>query len=236
MVLLLNSIVLKLLVNINFKLKSIILIFLFLVISIFAFSQTNADLVGQWYNAKDDIEITIYEDGQMISGIVTWMKFPNDKSGNPKADLLNPDEILRANEIVGMVFMSNFSHIAGNIWDNGTLYIPEQGKIYSGMMRLENENTLNIRGYIGFSFFKRYSSSWTRILDEDRFSNEASGTENLISQLSLDLIDIIKLIENISFKPAEEILQKIEEENLLIKLRLDLSRVIKKIEKIKKAE
>ena len=51
----------------------------------------------------------------------------------------------------------------------------EQGKIYSGMMRLKNENTLNIRGYVGFSFFERYSSTWTRILDEDRFSNEALG-------------------------------------------------------------
>ena len=57
-----------------------------------------------------------------------------------------------------------------------------------------------------------------------------------MSQLRLDLIDIIKLIENISLKPAEEILQKIEEEKLLIKLQLDLSKVIKKIEKIKKAE
>ena len=70
----------------------------------------------------------------------------------------------------------------------------------------------------------------------DKFRNEALGEENLLSQLRVDLIDIIKLIENISLKPAEEILQKIEKENLLIKLQLDLSKVIKKIEKIKKAE
>ena len=216
--------------------KNIILILLFLVISIFAFAQTNADLVGQWYNAKDDIVVTLFEDREMVSGKVTWMKFPNDENGNPKIDLLNPDESLRDRSRIGMLMMYNLTHIAGNIWDNGSLYIAEKGKIYSGMMKLKNQTTLNIRGYIGFSFFERYSSTWTRVLDGDIFRNEPLGTEFFLSQLRKDLIDIIKLIENISLKPAEEILQNIEKENLLIKLQLDLSKVIKKIEELKKAE
>ena len=216
--------------------KNIILILLFLVISIFAFAQTNADLVGQWYNAKDDIVVTLFEDREMVSGKVTWMKFPNDENGNPKIDLLNPDESLRDRSRIGMLMMYNLTHIAGNIWDNGSLYIAEKGKIYSGMMKLKNQNTLNIRGYIGFSFFERYSSTWTRVLDGDIFRDEPLGTEFFLSQLRKDLIDIIKLIENISLKPAEKILEKVEKENLLIKLQLDLSKVIKKIEELKKAE
>ena len=216
--------------------KNIILILLFLVISIFAFAQTNADLVGQWYNAKDDIVVTLFEDREMVSGKVTWMKFPNDENGNPKIDLLNPDESLRDRSRIGMLMMYNLTHIAGNIWDNGSLYIAEKGKIYSGMMKLKNQNTLNIRGYIGFSFFERYSSTWTRVLDGDIFRDEPLGTEYFLSQLRKDLIDIIKLIENISLKPAEKILEKVEKENLLIKLQLDLSKVIKKIEELKKAE
>ena len=212
--------------------KNIILLHLFFSISVFAFAQTNADLVGEWYNAKDDIEITLFKDGPMVSGKITWMKLPNDKNGNPKIDLLNPDESLRTNEMLGMVIISNFSHIAGNIWDNGTLYVPEKGKSFSGIMRLKDENTLNVRGYVGFSFFERYSTTWTRVLDR----YELVGKLNLLSQLKEDLLVIIKLIENISLKPAEEILQKIEKEKLLIKLQLDLSKLIKKIEKIKKAE
>ena len=212
--------------------KNIILLHLFFSISVFAFAQTNADLVGEWYNAKDDIEITLFKDGPMVSGKITWMKLPNDKNGNPKIDLLNPDESLRTNEMLGMMIISNFSHIAGNIWDNGTLYVPEKGKSFSGIMRLKDENTLNVRGYVGFSFFERYSTTWTRVLDR----YELVGKLNLLSQLKEDLLVIIKLIENISLKPAEEILQKIEKENLLIKLQLDLSKLIKKIEKIKKAE
>ena len=216
--------------------KNIILILLFLVISIFAFAQTNADLVGQWYNAKDDIVVTLFEDREMVSGKVTWMKFPNDENGNLKIDLLNPDESLRDRSRIGMLMMYNLTHIAGNIWDNGSLYIAEKGKIYSGMMKLKNQNTLNIRGYIGFSFFERYSSTWTRVLDRDKFVKETVGKENLLGQLRKDLMDVIKLLENVSLKPAEKILEKVEKENLLIKLQLDLSKVIKKIEELKKAE
>ena len=30
-------------------------------VGLFVFAQTNADLVGQWYNAKDDIVLTLFE-------------------------------------------------------------------------------------------------------------------------------------------------------------------------------
>jgi uncharacterized protein (DUF2147 family) len=202
-------------------LKNIILIPLFLVISIFAFAQTNADLVGQWYNAKDDIVLTLFEDRQTVSGKVTWMKFPNDVNGNPKTDLLNPDESLRNRESVGMSIMSSFAHIAGNVWDNGELYDPKKGKTYTGIITLKDENTLNLRGYIGLSFIGRYSSTWTRYLDEDLVSSPTTKKRNLLIQLTEDLNEIIKKIEN---------------ENLLIQLREDLNEIIKKIEELKKTE
>ena len=92
------------------------------------------------------------------------MKFPNDKNGNPKTDPLNPDEKLRSRARLGMVMMNNFTHIEGNVWDDGNLYDPKKGKDYSGMITLADENTLDLRGYIGFSFIGR-SSTWTRKLD-----------------------------------------------------------------------
>jgi len=201
--------------------KNIILILLFLVISIFAFAQTNADLVGQWYNANDDIVIALFEEGETVSGKVTWMKFPNDENGNPKTDLLNPDESLRNRESVGMIMMSSFAHIAGNVWDNGRLYDTKKGKTYTGIINLKDENTLNLRGYIGLSFIVRYSSTWTRYLDEDLVNNTTIKKGNLLIQLTEDLNEIIKKIEN---------------ENLLIQLRKDLDEIIKKIDELKKAE
>lgn len=187
----------------------------------FAFAQTNVDLVGQWYNAKDDIVITLFEEGQTVSGKVTWMKFPNDENGNPKTDLLNPDVSLRNRESVGLIMMSSFAHIAGNVWDNGRLYDTKKGKTYTGIITLEDANTLNLRGYIGLSFIVRYSSTWIRYVDEYLISNPTTKKRNLLIQLTEDLNKIIKKIEN---------------EKLLIQLREDLNEIIKKIDELKKAK
>ena len=216
--------------------KNIILILLFGLSSVFAFAQINADIIGEWYNAEEDIVITLFEDGQTVSGKITWMKFPNDENGKPKTDPLNPDEKLRSKARIGMVIMSGFSHIAGKMWDNGSLYDYKEGKTYSGMMTLQDANTLNLRGYTIFSFIGHSSSTWTRNVDGHIARNETTGKGNLLTQLREDLRKIIEIIEDISLKPAKEIIQKIEKENLLIKLRDDLSKIIAKIEELKKAE
>ena len=216
--------------------KSIILILFLIVSSVFSFAQTNADIVGQWYNVEEDVMITLFEEGQTVSGKITWMKFPNDENGNPKTDLLNPDENLRTRARVGMIMMSGFSHIEGKVWDYGNLYDPKRGETYSGMITLKDVNTLNLRGYTLFSFIGRSSSTWTRNVDGRIARNKTIGKGNSLAQLKEDLIKIIKTIETISLKPAKEIIQKIEKENLLIKLRDDLNVIIKNIEDLKKAE
>ena len=132
--------------------------------SIFVFAQKNVDVVGEWYNEEKDAVITIFEDGKTLSGKITWMKFPNDENGNPKSDPLNPDESLRNRARMGMVMMTGFTYTESNIWDNGELYDPKKGKTYSGKITLTDKNTLDLRGYIGFSFIGR-SSTWTRKLN-----------------------------------------------------------------------
>ena len=201
--------------------KQEIITIIFAFVGLLTFSQTNADLVGEWYNAKNDIVITIFEDRQTVSGKITWMKFPNDENGNPKTDLFNPEESLRNRESVGMIIISSFAHIAGNVWDNGNIYDPKKGENYSGIITLKDANTFNLRGYIGFSFIRRYSSTWTRYLDEYLVSKPITKNNNLLIQLTKDLNKIIIKIEN---------------ENLLIQLREDLNEIIKKIEQLKKAE
>ena len=144
--------------------KKITTVLAFNILTLFAFAQTNADVIGEWYNAEKDAVITLYEQGSTVSGKITWMKFPNDENGNPKSDPLNPDESLQNRARLGMVMMNSFEHIEGNVWDNGQLYDPKKGKTYSGKIRLTDKNTLDLRGYIGFSFIGR-SSTWTRKTD-----------------------------------------------------------------------
>ena len=144
--------------------KKITTTLLFAFVGLLAFSQTNADIVGEWYNAEKDAVITLFEENETVSGKITWMQFPNDDKGNPKTDPLNPDEKLKSRARMGMVMMTDFIYIEGKVWDNGKLYDPKKGKTYSGMMTLKDKNTIDLRGYIGFSFIGR-SSTWTRKLD-----------------------------------------------------------------------
>ena len=144
--------------------KKITTTLLFAFAGLLTFSQTNTDIVGEWYNAEKDAVITLFEKGKTVSGKITWMKFPNDEDGTPKTDPLNPDESLRSRARMGMVMISGFSYNEDNVWDDGELYDPKKGKTYSGIMTLKDANTLDLRGYIGFSFIGR-SSTWTRKLD-----------------------------------------------------------------------
>ena len=143
--------------------KKITTTLLFSFVGLLAFSQTNADIVGEWYNAEKDAVITLFEENESVSGKITWMLFPNDDNGNPKTDPLNPDENLKSRARMGMVMMSGFAYDEDSVWDDGELYDPKKGKTYSGMMTLKDKNTIDLRGYIGFSFIGR-SSTWTRKL------------------------------------------------------------------------
>ena len=144
--------------------KKITTTLLFAFVGLLAFSQTNADIVGEWYNAEKDAVITLFEENETVSGKITWMQFPNDDNGNPKTDPSNPNEKLKSRARMGMVMLTGFAFIKDKIWDDGELYDPKKGKTYSGMMTLKDKNTIDLRGYIGFSFIGR-SSTWTRKLN-----------------------------------------------------------------------
>ena len=146
------------------NMKKITTTLLFSFVGLLAFSQTNADIVGEWYNAEKDAVITLFEENETVSGKITWMESPNDDNGNPKTDPLNPDENLKSRARMGMVMMSGFAYDEDSVWDDGELYDPKKGKTYSGMMTLKDKNTIDLRGYIGFSFIGR-SSTWTRKLN-----------------------------------------------------------------------
>lgn len=138
-----------------------LLLLLFTIISFSSYCQKNSDVVGEWYNAEKDAIITIFEENNTLSGKITWMLNPNDENGNPKKDPLNPNIDLRDRARLGMVMMSNFAYQKNKVWDGGTLYDPKTGKTYSGMITLKDNNTLDLRGYVGIALLGR-TSTWTR--------------------------------------------------------------------------
>jgi uncharacterized protein (DUF2147 family) len=136
------------------------LLLLSIFITSFTYSQSY-NIEGDWYTENNNAIIKIYKDGNTLSGKITWMKTPNDENGNPKTDPENPDEKLKSRKRLGMIMMYNFSYDEDDQWDDGEIYDPESGNTYSGIITMTSKNKLDLRGYVGISWFGR-TSQWTR--------------------------------------------------------------------------
>lgn len=138
--------------------KTLLLLSIF--ITSFSYSQSY-NIEGDWYTENNNAIVKIYKDGNTLSGKITWMKTPNDENGNPKTDPENPDEKLKSRKRLGMIMMYNFSYDEDDQWDDGEIYDPESGNTYSGIITMTSKNKLDLRGYVGISWFGR-TSQWTR--------------------------------------------------------------------------
>ena len=82
----------------------------------------------------------------------------------PKTDIENPDEGLRDRAILGLEILSGMKYEGNGTWGGGTIYDPVNGKTYSASMSLDgpDDETLDLRGYIGISLFGR-TTGWRRV-------------------------------------------------------------------------
>ncbi len=119
-------------------------------------AQTQSDaIMGVWLTAPKDGKIEIYKESDRFFGKIVWGKEPGRK------DEKNPDASLRSHELMGTVILKNFKFNGKDKWEGGTIYDPNNGKTYSCNMKLKDKNTLEVRGYIGFSLLGR-TEVWTR--------------------------------------------------------------------------
>ncbi|SHJ49426.1 Uncharacterized conserved protein, DUF2147 family [Hymenobacter daecheongensis DSM 21074] len=126
-------------------------------------SAQKASPLGIWTNAEKKATFEIYQSGDKLFGKIVSLTVPNDPAtGKPKLDTQNPDPKLRNRPRLGLVFMKNFEKDDDNKWDDGTIYNPEDGKTYSCYMKVINANTMEVKGYIGFSLIGK-SQTWTRV-------------------------------------------------------------------------
>ena len=118
------------------------------------------DILGEWYNGTKEAKIQIFKSGSKYSGKIVWLKVPNE-NGKPKVDDMNPDPSKRNVRTLGLVILHGFVNTKDNKWEKGKIYETKNGKEYSCEMTLQNPTTLDVRGYIGFSFIGR-TDTWTR--------------------------------------------------------------------------
>jgi uncharacterized protein (DUF2147 family) len=149
----------------SFAAISLLLIFIFSGLAAMSQSRKADDLLGQWLNEDKDAHIEIYKDGNKYFGKLVWLKFPiDDETGKPKLDKHNDDESLRSRPVQDLVILKDFVFDGDDTWDDGTIYDPKNGKTYDCYIEYENDSTLKIRGYIGFSWIGR-NTYWTAVKD-----------------------------------------------------------------------
>lgn len=146
--------------------KTIFLAFT-LLFSTFNYAQTatnEADkITGVWESGNGKARIKITKYGEKFLGRIVWLKEPKYADGTVKVDKNNPDEKERTKPLLGYPILLGFEYQGKDTYKNGTIYDPENGSTYNCEIKLIDENTMEVRGYIGISLLGR-TDTWKRIV------------------------------------------------------------------------
>lgn len=142
-----------------------------------AISPASADgdaILGLWSTAVEDhgyAHVEIAKDNDRYHGRIVWLSqpdFPADDAqgmgGKPKVDRENPDTNLRGRPVVGIRILNDIAYAGNSQWKRGTIYDPANGKTYKCNLKLQDDDTLKVRGYIGVSLLGR-TTFWKREKD-----------------------------------------------------------------------
>jgi uncharacterized protein (DUF2147 family) len=140
--------------------KKLLFLMLAGIITLPVFSQKADDILGVWWNQEKDAKIEIYKDGAVYRGKIVWQKEPLNEAGKPKLDKNNPDKKLQSRPVMGLVVLNDLKWNKKE-WDGGSIYDPKNGSTYSCYITMADQNTLKLRGYVGFSLIGR-TATWER--------------------------------------------------------------------------
>ncbi len=130
----------------------------------YAQHNTRDAIVGTWLVQDGSAKVKIEKAGGKYCGKMVWIKNPNDKNGRPLVDSKNPEPSMRNRPQMGLTLLENFSYDEENLWTDGTIYNPDDGKTYSCKITMKNNETIEVRGYVGISLFGK-TETWKRSQD-----------------------------------------------------------------------
>lgn len=116
---------------------------------------------GTWITQDDATgkkksEVLIYKENGKLYGRITKLLLPEDlgkKCVNCKGR--NKDE-----PMAGLVIINDLQ-LENDTWEDGTILDPKSGKVYDCYIDFEDNNTIKVRGYMGFSILGR-TQIWKR--------------------------------------------------------------------------
>lgn len=129
---------------------------------------TGDALIGVWEPSHGKARVKIEKIADKYYGKIVWLREPNDPvNGTPKVDKNNPDASMHNVPLRGYRILKDFEFAGNGQWENGSIYDPENGSTYSCIIKLKDDNSVEIRGYIGVKTFGR-TDVWTRLKIEKK--------------------------------------------------------------------
>lgn len=127
-------------------------------------AQAGGDrMMGVWLTGTGKAKVKIEKIGTKYYGKIVWLKEPIDPAtGKPKVDKNNPDAAMRTVPLKGYRILKDFVYKNNDEWSDGTIYDPENGSTYKCVIKMKDNNALDIRGYIGVQALGR-TDKWTRM-------------------------------------------------------------------------
>ncbi len=138
--------------------KYIFKVLIFVAISLSINAQS---AIGTWKTIDDEdgtvkSHVQIFEkDGKLFGKIVKLINTNGTTCTECKGDK-------KDQPLVGLEILWGLEKDSNTEWDEGEILDPKSGKIYSCKIELTDANTLNVRGFIGFSLLGR-TQTWYRV-------------------------------------------------------------------------
>ena len=137
-------------------------IFTILLVAMTGIFSVNAQVTGKWKTIDDETGqaksiVEIYEQNGKIYGKVIEILNPAKKQA--KCTKCKGDD--KDKPIDGLVIIKGLTK-DGNEYTDGDILDPNKGKLYSCTIKLDGNDKLNVRGYVGFSLLGR-TQVWQRV-------------------------------------------------------------------------
>lgn len=130
--------------------------------SLLLFVQPSS-VIGAWENIDDETgvkksEIVLYINEGKLYGRIDRLLLEEDQGKK----CVNCTGEQKNKPIEGLVIVKGLTR-DGEEWTGGEIMDPANGKSYDCTLKLTDDNTLNVRGFLGFSFLGR-TQVWKRKL------------------------------------------------------------------------
>jgi uncharacterized protein (DUF2147 family)/peptidoglycan/LPS O-acetylase OafA/YrhL len=142
-----------------------------------AAAEPHSSPFGLWLAEGGSAKVRIARCENELCGHVEWLHAPLGRNGCPLLDERNPEKDLRDRPVEGLKILSGLkASDQDDTWVGGAIYDPGSGSTYRCTLRIIDEDTLELRGYIGIPLIGR-STAWFRAgTSEARCEQESGGS------------------------------------------------------------